>query len=94
MATPGRTATKVMTGSDRWQLSASGDNEEQPAQIMEYEQLGLKTFEYTEHKLQDMKNDINCENNFSNSTHNHCDTTLNISLTGPPLSGKTIRSSA
>lgn len=47
--------------------------EEQPTRIMEYEKLGLKTFEFTEHKLQDMENDIDPENNFYNSTHNHCE---------------------
>lgn len=40
---------------------------------MEYEKLGLKTFEYTEHKVQDMENDIDPENNLYNSTRNHCE---------------------
>ena len=38
-----------------------------------YETLGLKMFEYTEHKMHDMDNDIDPENNFYNTTNNHCE---------------------
>ena len=29
--------------------------------------------EYTEHKLQDMENEVDPENNFYNSSHNQCE---------------------
>ena len=45
-----------MTSSDRGHSST------------EYEKLDLKTFKYTEHKSQDMENDIDPENNFYNNT--------------------------
>ena len=39
----------------------------------EYEKLDLKCFEYTEHKPQDIENDIDPENNFYINTHSHCE---------------------
>ena len=41
--------------------------------LTEYEKLDLKCFEYTEHKPQDIENDIDPENNFYNNTHSHCE---------------------
>ena len=35
--------------------------------------MEFKTFEYTEHKLQDMENEIDPENTFYNSSHNQCE---------------------
>ena len=53
-----------MTSFDRCHLPPSGDNDQQPTQNTEYENLGLKTFGFTEHKLQDKEKDIDPENFF------------------------------
>lgn len=39
----------------------------------EYERLDLGCFKYTEHKSQDIENDIDPENNFYNNTHSYCE---------------------
>lgn len=40
---------------------------------VKYEQLNLETFRYTEHKPQDIENDIDPDNNFYIGTHNQCE---------------------
>lgn len=62
-----KTLNATLTSFDRCHSSPSENNEQQTTQITEYKKLGLKTFEYTEHKLQDMDNDIDPENNFINN---------------------------
>ena len=61
-----------MTSYDKCHLSPTGDTDQQQELISEYETLGLKTFEFIEHKGCDMENDTDPENNFSINTQSHC----------------------
>lgn len=59
-----------MTSPDASHLSPFS---QQQALITEYETVGLKTFEFTEHKEDGMENDIDPENNFYINTQSHCE---------------------
>ena len=58
-----------MASSNIAQMAPCGGNEQHGA----HESLGLKTFEYTEHKMHDMDSEIDPENNFFNTINNHCE---------------------
>lgn len=63
-----------MTSLDRCHLSPSVDiNDWQGIKNRGYDSLGLKTFDYTEHKLQDMENDIDPEKIIYHNMHNPCE---------------------
>lgn len=61
-----------MTSSDRYQLSPSGDKEQEQlsTRIMEYEKLGLKTFEYTKYRTWRM---ILIQKIISTTAHDDCE---------------------
>ena len=52
--------------------STYGDNNLVTQRISEYDQLELKTFEYTDHNLQDLEHDIDPDNNFFSTINNNC----------------------
>ena len=62
-----------MTSPDITHMSLSGDNDQQRLLSGDCETLGLKMFEYTEHRMHDMDSDIDPENNFYNTTYNQCE---------------------
>ena len=55
------------------QVSPDGENEQHRSWKGDYETLGLKMFEYTEHKMHDMDDDIDPENNFYNTNYSQCE---------------------
>ncbi|KAL7382736.1 hypothetical protein ABVT39_027076 [Epinephelus coioides] len=62
-----------MSSPDINQSFPTGNMMLHQAQITEYETLGLKTFEYTEHRDYDIENDIDPENNFFINTQSQCE---------------------
>ena len=54
------------------QWSPCRDNDQRSPK-RDYESLGLKMFEYREHKLHDMDSDIDPENHFYNNINNQCE---------------------
>lgn len=60
-----------MTTQDNSDLSRGGILE-QLIKLDDHDKMGLKTFEYTEHKPQDIENDIDPDNNFLNNINNNC----------------------
>ena len=58
---------------DKCHLSSTGDTDQRQELKYEYETLGLKTFEFTEHKGYDMENNIDPENNFYINTQSQCE---------------------
>lgn len=52
--------------------STSGYNSHMTQRISEYEQLELDAFEYTDHDIMDMEQDIDADNHFFSSTKSNC----------------------
>ena len=73
-----------MTHTDGMQSNTPGINTEIYQRIIEQDQLELKTFEYSDHNLQDLEHDIDPDNNFFSNINNdnNIATTQMTSITG------------
>ena len=61
-----------MTPSDTTNSPASGYNDDTTQRILDHNNMELKTFQYTDHNLRDIENDIDPDNNFFSNINDNC----------------------